>query len=102
MIKRIRARPLPREALAAHRADLLSLAGRYGLGDVRVFGSVARRADGPDSDLDIVVARAFGIGLLEIAAFAAEATELLGMEVDVVTDGGLPEGHEILVTAIAV
>lgn len=104
MLKRLRtaARPLPREALAAHRAELVSLAGRYGFKNVRVFGSVARGTDIPGSDLDILVTRSPGTGLLTVATFAAEASELLGVEVDVVTDGGLRTDHEILATAVAV
>lgn len=99
---RLAARPLPREALAARRADLLNLAGRYGFDNVRVFGSAARGTDSFGSDLDILVTRPPGAGLLTIAAFAEEASELLGVEVDVVTDGGLPVDHEILATAVAV
>lgn len=104
MLERLRAaaRPLPHDALAARRADLVNLARRYGLSDVRVFGSAARGTDRPGSDLDILVNRSPGTGLLTIAAFAAEAGELLGVEVDVVTDGGLPADHEILATAVAV
>lgn len=104
MLERLRAaaRPLPRDALAARHADLVNLAGRYGLSNVRVFGSAARGTDRPDSDLDILVTRPPGTGLLTIAAFAAEAGELLGVEVDVMTDGGLPADHEILATAVAV
>lgn len=104
MLDRLRAaaRPLPHDALAAHRAELVSLAARYGLSNVRVFGSAARCADRPGSDLDILVTRSPGTGLLTVAAFAAEAEELLGVEVDVVTDGGLPTDHQILATAVAV
>lgn len=104
MLERLRAaaRPLPHDALAAHRAELVRLAGQYGLSNVRVFGSAARFADGPKSDLDILVTRSPGTGLLTVAAFAAAASELLGIEVDVVTDGGLPAQHEILETAVAV
>lgn len=95
-------RSLPGDALAAHRHELVDLAGNYGLSNIRVFGSAARRADGPDSDLGILVSRSAGIGLLEIAAFAAEASELLDVEVDVVPDGGLSAVHEILSAAIAI
>lgn len=104
MLERLRAasRPLPHDALAAHRAELVSLAGRYGLDNVRVFGSAARRTDSPESDLDILVTRSPGTGLLAIAAFAAEASDVLGVEVDVVTDGGMRSDHEILATAVAV
>lgn len=104
MLERLRAsaQPLPHDALAAHRADLVGLADRYGLSNVRVFGSAARRTDSPGSDLDILVTRPPGTGLLTIAAFASEASGLLGVEVDVVTDGGLRADHEILTTALAV
>lgn len=104
MLERLRtaARPLPHDALAARRADLVSLAGRYGFDNVRVFGSAARGTDSYGSDLDILVTRSPGTGLLTVAAFAADASELLGVEVDVVTDGGLRADHEILATAVAV
>lgn len=104
MLQRLRAaaRPLPHDALAAHRDDLVALAARYGLSNVRVFGSAARHSDVPGSDLDILVTRSAGTGLLSVAAFAGEATDLLGVEVDVVTDGGLRADHEILMTAIPV
>lgn len=104
MLKRLQSavRPLPREVLAAHRDELVSLAGRYGFANVRVFGSAARGTDIPGSDLDILVTRSPGTGLLTVATFAAEASDLLGVEVDVVTDGGLRADHEILATAVAV
>lgn len=104
MLDRLRraAGPLPHDALAAHRGALHALAARFGLSNVRVFGSAARGADRPGSDLDIVVTRAPGTGLLTLADFAQQAGELLGVEVDVVTDGGLRADHEILATAVAV
>ncbi|MCI9888031.1 helix-turn-helix domain-containing protein [Micrococcales bacterium 31B] len=103
MVERLRraARPLPREALAAHRRELVTLAEGFGLTNLRIFGSVARGTDGPGSDLDILVARSPGVGLMALAEFAERATELLGVEVDVVTDGGLRADHELLTTAVA-
>ncbi|MDE9364121.1 nucleotidyltransferase domain-containing protein [Luteipulveratus sp. YIM 133132] len=104
MVERLRAaaRPLPHDALAAHRDELLNLACAHGLSGVRVFGSAARGTDGPGSDLDLLVTRSPGVGLLSLAAFAERAGEMLGVEVDVVTDGGLRAEHEILATAVAV
>jgi len=104
MLERLRraARPLPREALAAHRGELKALAGTYGLRHVRVFGSGARGTNRPGSDLDLLVSRNEGVGLLTVAAFAEAASELLGVDVDVVTDGGLPSDHEILASAVTV
>ncbi|MGO3088224.1 MAG: nucleotidyltransferase family protein [Galactobacter sp.] len=96
------ARPLPHEALAAHRDELERLAAGFGLRNIRVFGSSARGTDGPESDLDLLVTRSKPVGLLTIAAFTEAAEELLGVGVDVVTDGGLRADHEILLTAVAV
>lgn len=81
---------------------MLDLAGRFGFSNVRIFGSAARSEDRPGSDLDLLVTRSPGTGLLTVAAFAAEATALLGVEVDVVTDGGLDDDHEMLTSAVAV
>ncbi len=104
MLDRLRAacRPLPRDALDAHRADLITLAEGHGLRNLRVFGSAMRRTDAPGSDLDVLVTAPPGVGLLTLAAFAREAGELLGVEVDVVTDGGLGSDNEILATAVAI
>ncbi|QGF24122.1 helix-turn-helix domain-containing protein [Raineyella fluvialis] len=104
MLERLRkaARPLPHDALAVHRDELVALAHSYGLSNIRVFGSAARGTDRPGSDLDILVSRAPGTGLMTLAAFAERASDLLGVEVDVVTDGGLRVDHEILTSAVAV
>lgn len=83
-----------------HRQELLQLAAEYGLTDVRVFGSAGRGTDGPASDLDLLVTRSPGTGLLTLGAFAESASALLGVEVDVVTDGGLRPDHEIRTSAV--
>lgn len=103
MLDRLRAaaRPLPHDALATHRGELVALAGDFGFSNVRVFGSAARRSARVGSDLDVLVTRSPGTGLLTVAEFAAAASELLGVDVDVVTDGGLRADHEILATAVA-
>ena len=103
MVERLRSamRPLPREALERHRDELKVIAARYGLSNVRVFGSVAEGTDTAHSDLDILVTRADEVGLLAIAEFTLAAEQLLGVPVDVVTDGGLPADHPILRSAVA-
>ncbi len=94
-------RPLPRESLERHRDELKDLAADYGLSNVRVFGSVGQGADTTQSDLDILVTRSPHVGLLTIAEFTLAAEQLLGVPVDVVTDGGLPADHPILRSAVA-
>jgi predicted nucleotidyltransferase len=103
MVERLRSamRPLPHEALERHRDELKQLAAGYGLSNVRVFGSVGQGTDTTQSDLDLLVSRAPNVGLLTIAEFTFAAEQLLGVPVDVVTDGGLPADHPIRRSAVA-
>ena len=94
-------RPLPHEALEQHREQFLALAAKFGLSNVRVFGSVQQGTDTAASDLDILVTRAPSVGLLTIAEFSIAAERLLGVPVDVVTDGGLSGDHPIVLSAVA-
>ena len=103
MAHRLRAAmsPLPHEALEQHRDELKELAAGYGLSNLRVFGSAGQGTDTKGSDLDILVTRSPNVGLLTIAEFTIAAEQLLGVPIDVVTDGGLPNGHPILRSAVA-
>lgn len=93
------ARLLPHQALATHRDKLRQLADRYRFSNLRVFGSAARGDDHPGSDLDLLVTLPQDAGLLTVASFVEEATEFLGVEVDVVSDSGLRSDPEILTSA---
>jgi hypothetical protein len=44
-----------RDTLTRRRTDLLAAAARHGASNMRVFGSVARGEDGPDSDVDLMI-----------------------------------------------
>ncbi|WP_370287768.1 helix-turn-helix domain-containing protein [Nocardioides sp.] len=95
------AAPRPGEALATHRTALIALAARHGLTQMRVFGSVRHGSDAPGSDVDLLVAAAPGTGLVSVAAFALAAEDLLGVPVDVVTEGALRPDHPIRLEALA-
>jgi uncharacterized protein len=75
--------------IAQLRREILEAASRHGATNVRVFGSVARRAERQGSDLDLLVdvganpSPFFPGGLIE------DLEELLGCHVDVVTQGAL-------------
>lgn len=57
-----------------------------------MFGSVARREDTADSDLDLLVRLpAHGMGLFGILALQGELQDLLGVAVDVVPEDSLDE-----------
>lgn len=77
------------DRLRAHRSEILELAARHGVRNVRVFGSVARGDDRPDSDVDVLVDVAPGRSLLDVIGFEQDLSDLLERRVEVLTDGGL-------------
>ena len=79
------------ELLKDKREDILRVAARHGAYNVRVFGSVARGEATPESDIDFVVEMEPGRSLLDLGGLLADLEQLLGYEVDVVTEKGLRE-----------
>jgi len=73
------------QALNDHRQEILSLAERYQLTDVKVFGSVARGSDDESSDLDLLVDAPESVSLLALGGFLMDLRDLLGVPVDVTT-----------------
>lgn len=71
------------------RAAILALAAKYGVGNVRIFGSVARGEETPESDLDLLVHLPDDAGLLLLGRFKQELEDLLHVDVDVVPDDGV-------------
>jgi predicted nucleotidyltransferase len=69
--------------------DIKRIAAAHGACNVRVFGSVARREAGPNSDIDLLI----DIGSTTSAWFPAglilDLEELLGHHVEVVTENAL-------------
>ena len=65
------------------------LARRHGVVQVRVFGSRTRGTATESSDLDLLVDLKPERDLLDLIEFKLDLEELLGCEVDVVTEGGL-------------
>lgn len=75
--------PLGRR-LRQHRPQVQEIAAAHGLSNVRVFGSVARGEDTTDSDIDLLVDVAQGIGLIGLARAQHELEALLEARVDLV------------------
>jgi hypothetical protein len=86
--------------LQRHRKSIIDLLAQRGVEDVRVFGSIARGEDEPDSDIDLLVElrgpHSSGGELLAVLELSELLTALVGARVDVVTARSLrPDIREV-------
>ena len=82
-----------KEIISSRRSQILSLARKYGIRNVRLFGSVVRGEDNSDSDADFLIDLEPDRGLVDHAGFMVELEKLLGIKVDVVTENGLKDSY---------
>lgn len=75
--------------MRSSREEILRTAARFGASNVRLFGSVARGQDRPDSDVDLLVQFEPGRSLLDHAGLEIALAELLGCRVEVASENGL-------------
>ena len=65
---------------------LAEVCDRYGIAELRIFGSQARGTAGPDSDIDVLYTLRSGRRLgWEIEQLADELSDLFGRQVDLVS-----------------
>jgi uncharacterized protein len=77
------------------RHDLVAAAAARGVSGLRVFGSVARGEDRPDSDVDLLAQLPPGMSLFGLARLQAELEGIVGARVDLVPAADLkPEVRE--------
>ena len=72
-----------------HRAEILALAERHGIHNVRVFGSMARGDAGDAGDVDLLVSLPPGTSGLALGGLLMDVQDLLQRRVEVVTDRAL-------------
>jgi len=72
-----------------HRAEILALAERHGVRDVRVFGSMARGDADDASDVDLLVSLPPERTGLALGGLLMDVQDLLRRRVDVVTEASL-------------
>ena len=77
------------ELLQSKREDILRIAARYGAYNVRIFGSVARGEADEQSDIDFLMNMEPGRSLFDLGGLLSDLEDLLGCNVDVVTEDGL-------------
>ena len=72
-----------------HRAEILALAERHGVREVRVFGSMARGDADDASDVDLLVSLPPERTGLALGGLLMDVQDLLRRRVDVVTEASL-------------
>lgn len=75
------------DLLHTKQNDILMLATKYGAKRIRVFGSVARREERSDSDIDFLVDFPRGYDLFEQRLpLQMELTRIVGRQVDLIPE----------------
>lgn len=81
-----------KDLLQEKREEIINIAAKHGAFNIRIFGSVARGEDTPDSDIDFLIdydinkiTPWFPVGLIR------DLEKVLEQKVDVVTQTGLKE-----------
>jgi len=69
--------------------ECLNITAKHGAKNIRLFGSVARGEERPDSDVDFLVELEEGRSLMDLGGLLMDLQKLLGRNVDVVTEKGL-------------
>jgi predicted nucleotidyltransferase len=78
-----------REEIQRQRDIVLSIAGRHGATNLRLFGSVARGEERPDSDVDLLIDLSPERGFGDYLELAEELEALLQRRVDLVLSRSL-------------
>jgi len=69
--------------------QILDLARRRKVENVRIFGSVARGEENQKSDIDFLIHPCADANLLDLSGFNLDLAELLNCKVDVVCDNSI-------------
>ena len=78
-----------RQLLSEKREEIYRIARQHGVRRLRVFGSVARAEDTPESDIDFLIETGPETSAWFPAGLILDLEDLLQRKVEVVTEGGL-------------
>ncbi len=81
----------PSQVLASHRQEIREIVLAHKAQNVRVFGSVVHGLDTEESDLDLLIDPTSDTTLFDLGAIRYKLRHLLGIPVDVLTPGALPD-----------
>lgn len=80
---------ISKEAIRQKREEIRRIAAEHGAVNIRVFGSVARGEEQPDSDLDLLIDVGSKTSSWFPAGLILDLEKLLGCQVEVVTEKSL-------------
>ena len=69
-----------------HKKDILAITDKYGVTNVRVFGSVVRGEATKNSDLDLLATYPEKLSLMDLVGMEYEIQDEIGMPVEVISD----------------
>ncbi len=75
--------------LKQYKNEIIQLAQKYNSTNVRIFGSVARGENTPDSDIDFLIDMTPEQDLFDFIRLTRELSQLLGCKVDIVHSNSL-------------
>ena len=79
------------ERVRARRADILRLAARYGVSNVRIVGSVARGEATAAGDVDLLITVPPSCSVFDLVGLWLDMQELLGCAVSLIPDNAADE-----------
>ncbi|XCN72425.1 MAG: nucleotidyltransferase family protein [Candidatus Electrothrix aestuarii] len=77
------------ERIQRQKKNIFAIARQHGIVRLRIFGSVIRGEETPQSDIDLLVELEPGRSMLDLGGALIRLQELLGRKVDIVTERGL-------------
>jgi uncharacterized protein len=77
------------QSIDRNRKRILEIAGRHHIRRVRLFGSMSRGTATENSDVDLIADLEEEGTLFDLGAFLLDLQDLLGREVQVLTEGAL-------------
>jgi len=83
--------------LRKEREQIKKVAQKHGASNIRVFGSISRGEERPESDIDFLVDFEADRSLFDLVRLKLELEELLGHEVDLVTEKAM---HRLIASRV--
>jgi len=76
--------------LQNHRDEIYKIADKYGISNIRIFGSVARGEETQNSDIDMLVTISKHKGMaFDLVRFEREFSEKFQKKTDVISENGV-------------